>query len=213
MVRADAALLDEARALLGPASPARNGDGPTDDDEIRTYGHIVIDEVQDLTPMQLRMAARRSLNGSMTVVGDIAQATGPHAPRDWNDVLRPPPRPPAGPGHRAHRRLPHPGPDHGAGGPGPAGRRAGAAAAHLGPRGRAPARDRPGRRRRPRPGHRRRRRPCSSTGSARAASPWWSRRRSWPRPRPRCGEAGVRLRPGRPHRARRAASTSCRSAW
>ena len=45
-------------------------------DEIRTYGHIVIDEVQDLTPMQLRMAARRSLNGSMTVVGDIAQATG-----------------------------------------------------------------------------------------------------------------------------------------
>ena len=38
--------------------------------------------------MQLRMAARRSLNGSMTVVGDIAQATGPHAPRDWDDVLR-----------------------------------------------------------------------------------------------------------------------------
>ena len=38
--------------------------------------------------MQLRMAARRSLNGSMTVVGDIAQATGPHAPRDWSDVLR-----------------------------------------------------------------------------------------------------------------------------
>jgi DNA helicase IV len=48
----------------------------------------VIDEVQDLTPMQLRMAARRSLGGSMTVVGDIAQATGPHAPRDWTDVLR-----------------------------------------------------------------------------------------------------------------------------
>ena len=37
--------------------------------------------------MQLRMAARRSLNGSMTVVGDIAQATGTHAPRDWDDVL------------------------------------------------------------------------------------------------------------------------------
>ena len=33
--------------------------------------------------MQLRMVARRSLNGSMTVVGDIAQATGPFAPDDW----------------------------------------------------------------------------------------------------------------------------------
>ena len=37
--------------------------------------------------MQLRMTARRSLNGSMTIVGDIAQATGTHAPRDWADVL------------------------------------------------------------------------------------------------------------------------------
>jgi DNA helicase IV len=88
---ADVALLDEARELLGPrpirrARIAENGDKAAD--EIRTYGHIVIDEVQDLTPMQLRMAARRSLNGAMTVVGDIAQATGPHAPRDWSDVLR-----------------------------------------------------------------------------------------------------------------------------
>ena len=68
------------------ASPASNGKA-NDEDEIRTYGHIVIDEVQDLSPMQLRMASRRSLNGSMTVVGDIAQATGTHAPRDWDDVL------------------------------------------------------------------------------------------------------------------------------
>ena len=37
--------------------------------------------------MQLRMVARRSLNGSMTVVGDIAQATGPFAPDDWSEVL------------------------------------------------------------------------------------------------------------------------------
>ena len=50
------------------------------DDEIRSFGHIVVDEVQDLSPMQLRMLARRSLSGSMTVVGDIAQATGPWAP-------------------------------------------------------------------------------------------------------------------------------------
>ena len=47
----------------------------------------MIDEVQDLTPMQLKMAARRSLNGSMTVVGDIAQATGALAPDDWDEVL------------------------------------------------------------------------------------------------------------------------------
>ena len=56
-------------------------------EEIRTFGHIVIDEVQDLTPMQLKMATRRSLNGSMTVVGDIAQATGALAPDDWDEVL------------------------------------------------------------------------------------------------------------------------------
>jgi len=82
---ADVALLDEARHLLGP-KPRRNGK-IDDADEIRTYGHIVVDEVQDLTPMQLRMVTRRSLSGSMTVVGDIAQATGPLAANDWNDVL------------------------------------------------------------------------------------------------------------------------------
>ena len=81
----DVALLDEARDYLGPR-PARKGK-PAEDEEIRTYGHIVIDEVQDLTPMQLRMASRRSLNGSMTVVGDIAQATGALAPDDWDDIL------------------------------------------------------------------------------------------------------------------------------
>ena len=80
----DIALLDEARSYLG-VRPIKNGVDETD--EIRTYGHIVIDEVQDLTPMQLRMASRRSLNGSMTVVGDIAQATGPLAPNNWDDVV------------------------------------------------------------------------------------------------------------------------------
>ena len=47
----------------------------------RTYGHIVVDEAQDLSPMQLRSVARRSLSGSITMVGDIGQATGPgHRP-------------------------------------------------------------------------------------------------------------------------------------
>jgi DNA helicase IV len=76
---ADAALIDEARHILGP----RNGNG---EEAIRNYGHIVVDEVQDLSPMQLRMLARRSLSGSMTVVGDIAQATAPWAPRRWTDI-------------------------------------------------------------------------------------------------------------------------------
>jgi DNA helicase IV len=81
----DVALLDDAADVLGP----KLGKGGRIDelDEIRTYGHIVIDEVQDLTPMQLKMATRRSLNGSMTVVGDIAQATGPLAPDSWDEVL------------------------------------------------------------------------------------------------------------------------------
>ena len=113
---ADAALLDDAREVLGPV-PRRNGK-LDDGDEIRTYGHIVIDEVQDLTPMQLRMAARRSLNGSMTVVGDIAQATGPLAPESWDDVLAAPARQARAARDRAVGRLPDPGADHGARQPG-----------------------------------------------------------------------------------------------
>ncbi|MBW3580766.1 MAG: AAA family ATPase [Actinobacteria bacterium] len=77
---ADVALLDEARALLGPRPSGTR-------DEPRSYGHLVVDEAQDLSPMELRMLARRSLGGSMTVVGDIAQATGAWAPTTWADVL------------------------------------------------------------------------------------------------------------------------------
>ena len=83
---ADVALLDEALALIGPR-PRKSG-RINEADEVRQFGHIVIDEVQDLTPMQLRMVARRSLNGAMTVVGDLAQATGAFAPTSWDDVLR-----------------------------------------------------------------------------------------------------------------------------
>ncbi len=76
---ADAALVDEARSLLGPRAGGA-------EDGVRKYGHIVVDEVQDLSPMQLRMLTRRSLSGSMTVVGDIAQATAPWAPTSWSDI-------------------------------------------------------------------------------------------------------------------------------
>ncbi len=83
----DAPLLDEARSLLGPKPSRRRQGESNDDDEIRTYGHVVVDEVQDLSPMQLRMLERRSLNGSMTVVGDIAQATGQWAHGSWDEIL------------------------------------------------------------------------------------------------------------------------------
>ena len=81
---ADLALIDEARVLLGPR---RGRTGAEHDDGPRTYGHIVVDEAQDLSPMQLRSVARRSLSGSVTVVGDIGQATGPWAPATWDDVV------------------------------------------------------------------------------------------------------------------------------
>jgi DNA helicase IV len=77
----DVPLLDEALELLGPRPKHK------DADSIRTYGHIVVDEAQDLTPMQLRVLDRRSLNGSMTIVGDIAQATGSWPHDDWASVL------------------------------------------------------------------------------------------------------------------------------
>nr|WP_221381689.1 UvrD-helicase domain-containing protein [Actinoplanes polyasparticus] len=51
------------------------------------YAHIVVDEAQDLSPMQLRSIAARSSTGSMTVVGDIAQSTGLWARDDWDDIL------------------------------------------------------------------------------------------------------------------------------
>jgi DNA helicase IV len=54
----------------------------------KTYGHVIVDEAQDLTPMQLRMVARRSATSSLTVLGDIAQATGPVPYQRWDEVLQ-----------------------------------------------------------------------------------------------------------------------------
>ena len=80
---ADIPLLDEAYSLLGPRRKPAAGQT----DRSRTYGHVIVDEAQDLSPMQLRMVARRSLSGSMTVVGDIAQATGSWAPTSWTQIV------------------------------------------------------------------------------------------------------------------------------
>ncbi len=73
---ADLALLDEARALV---------DGPPE----TIYGHIVVDEAQQLSEMQWRMLMRRCPNRSMTIVGDLAQAGPTTAINNWADALEP----------------------------------------------------------------------------------------------------------------------------
>ena len=63
----------------GYDTPAPVGD---DDGELRTYGHVLVDEAQDLTAMQWRMLARRCPSGSMTLVGDFGQASRTGAARE-----------------------------------------------------------------------------------------------------------------------------------
>jgi DNA helicase IV len=70
--RADLPLLDEARHLV-ERQPG--------------FAHVVLDEAQDLSAMQLRAVGRRCLAGSATVLGDLAQATTPWAVPDWRQVL------------------------------------------------------------------------------------------------------------------------------
>jgi DNA helicase IV len=72
--RADVALLDQADALLAGSRA--------------TCGHVVVDEAQDLSAMDLRMAARRASGGSMTIVGDLAQATSPGSQTSWSAAVR-----------------------------------------------------------------------------------------------------------------------------
>jgi DNA helicase IV len=69
----DVPLLDEARWLVDP--------------DLRTYGHVVVDEAQNLTPMELRMAARRARGHAMTVLGDIAQRTADAELSSWDEVV------------------------------------------------------------------------------------------------------------------------------
>ncbi|NWN89106.1 MAG: AAA family ATPase [Micrococcaceae bacterium] len=58
-------------------------------DRTWTYGHVIVDEAQELTHMQWRMLFRRSPLRSFTIVGDLAQASGTHANTDWGAVLEP----------------------------------------------------------------------------------------------------------------------------
>ncbi|SHN74048.1 HelD family protein [Cryptosporangium aurantiacum] len=58
-------------------------DAPTPD----PYRHVILDEAQDLSPMECRMIARRAEYASMTVVGDLGQATHPLAVGSWPELV------------------------------------------------------------------------------------------------------------------------------
>ncbi|MFE1884020.1 HelD family protein [Streptomyces diastatochromogenes] len=69
---ADAVLIDEAADLT---------------QRTHSLGHVVLDEAQDLSPMQYRAVGRRCTTGSATVLGDLAQGTTPWATRSWDEAL------------------------------------------------------------------------------------------------------------------------------
>jgi DNA helicase IV len=53
------------------------------------FGHVIVDEAQELSPMAWRMVMRRCSARSMTLVGDLAQAGSPAAPPSWAEALDP----------------------------------------------------------------------------------------------------------------------------
>ncbi|MFJ3672043.1 HelD family protein [Streptomyces sp. NPDC090106] len=69
---ADAVLIDEAADIV---------------ERTHSLGHVVLDEAQDLSPMQYRAVGRRCSTGSATVLGDLAQGTTPWATRSWGEAL------------------------------------------------------------------------------------------------------------------------------
>ncbi|WP_240801671.1 AAA family ATPase [Streptomyces sp. A1136] len=69
---ADLVLIDEAADLV---------------ERTHSLGHVVLDEAQDLSPMQYRAVGRRCTTGSATVLGDLAQGTTPWATRSWGEAL------------------------------------------------------------------------------------------------------------------------------
>ena len=69
---ADAVLIDEARGLI---------------ERIPSLSHVVVDEAQDLSPMECRAIGRRCATGAATVLGDVAQGTTPWATASWAELL------------------------------------------------------------------------------------------------------------------------------
>lgn len=100
---ADIALIDELRVLAGPPPKPRNQ--PTEEEPQKRpsnydeYAHVVVDEAQDLSPMQWRMVGRRGQHASWTIVGDPVQSSWPdptEATAARQEILR---------SHRAHRHF------------------------------------------------------------------------------------------------------------
>jgi len=115
--RDDIPLLDEAAHALGPwSAPTAPDTEPTGYRELRAedayrvnpqrgdqarstlaeralddrewvYGHVIVDEAQELSAMAWRAIARRATRKSMTVVGDLQQASHPAAVRNWDAAL------------------------------------------------------------------------------------------------------------------------------
>ncbi len=51
------------------------------------FGHVIVDEAQDLSPMQWRMLVRRARSNSMTIVGDLAQRSSGAPEAAWDTLL------------------------------------------------------------------------------------------------------------------------------
>lgn len=75
----------ELAERYGAGAAARAGDDG--DSDPRRFGHVLVDEAQDLSAMQWRVLARRCPSGSMTIVGDFGQASRPGALSGWDEVL------------------------------------------------------------------------------------------------------------------------------
>ncbi|MFD4377768.1 HelD family protein [Streptomyces sp. NPDC058486] len=69
---ADTVLIDETTDLV---------------ERTHSLGHVVLDEAQDLSPMQYRAVGRRCTTGSATILGDLAQGTTPWATQSWETAL------------------------------------------------------------------------------------------------------------------------------
>lgn len=107
----DVPLVDEAATLLGDYEPPRAAHAAPEVDELSVfdasptsrptttlaeramadrewvYGHVVVDEAQELSAMAWHCIARRSTRRSMTIVGDLQQTTHPAGARDWDEAL------------------------------------------------------------------------------------------------------------------------------
>ena len=70
--------------VLAEPLPVAVTDEPVED----VYLHVILDEAQDLSPMECRMIARRAAHASMTIVGDLGQATHPLAVESWPELVQ-----------------------------------------------------------------------------------------------------------------------------